>query len=184
MSRKVKQIALGILIVLLILVWGGNWSGSGNIVTGLLGPERLDRFVVQNPTLRTDLLAAGSKLEYAGMKRNIFNFTALPPQQAQHQPAPPRVDDQGPPAPAPPPVDPPLVPPFKFYGYTVDVQSGRRRGFFTNGDDIWVAAEGEVVQRRFKLVSLSATRAEVEEIASGKRATLQIDESAAPSGGL
>jgi len=181
MSRKAQTIVLSILVVILVLVWAGNLGGPTGLTGGVAGPERLDRFIVPNPSLRLDLLAEISKLDYAGMQRNIFNATPLP-KQVEPPPV-PKPMDPGPQQPSQPPPDPGLIPPFKFYGYVVDARSGHRRGFFTNGDDIWVAAVGEPVQRRFKVVSLSNTRAEVEEVSTGKRATLQLDETAAPSGG-
>lgn len=181
MSRKVQFIILAILLVMLVLVWAGNVGGPSGL-GGILGPERVERFIVPNPSLRLDLLAEISKLDYAGMQRNIFNATPLPPPEDK-RPTPPPVVEQGPPQPTQPVPDAPMVPPFKFYGYVVDSRSGHRRGFFTNGDDIWVVSVGETVQRRFKVLSLNNTRAEVEETASGKRATLQLDETAAPSGG-
>ncbi len=182
MSRKTQMIVLAVLLGLAALIWIGNWRSSGSLTGVFVATGNVERFVVPNPSLRLDLLAEIQRLDYTGMKRNIFNAAPLPPQTQANVPA-PKVEIMGP-APAPaPPEDPPLVPPFKFYGYVVDARSGRRRGFFTNGDDIWVAAEGDLVQRRFKLVRLSNTRAEVEEIATKKRATLPLDESAAPSGG-
>ena len=178
MKRKMQWVVLGILVVVMLVVWIGPFGNSGALVSVLGGPARIERFIVPNPSLRLDLLEKISKLKYEGMQRNIFNAAALPP------PAPkpvetPKVDPN--PQPPPPPQDPPLTLPFKFYGYVVDARTGRQRGFFTNGDDIWVAAEGDVVQRRFKLVKLSKTAAELEDMSSGKRATLALDEAAAPS---
>lgn len=177
MKRKVQWAALGILVVALVVVWAGPFSGSGALGSVLGGPARIERFIVPNPSLRMDLLDKISKLKYEGMQRNIFNAAPLP------APAPKIVEQvkvEKPPPPPPPPQEQPLVLPFKFYGYVVDSRSGRQRGFFTNGDDIWVAAEGDLVQRRFKLVRLSKTGAEMEEVSSGKRVTLPLDEAAAP----
>lgn len=182
MKKNVQWAALAVLVVVMVLVWVGPIGNSGGLGGVLGGPARIDRFIVPNPSLRLDLLEKISKLKYEGMQRNIFNASPLPRQQPPPTPAPPKIEDHGPPVPPPAPVEQPFVPPFKFYGYVVDARSGRQRGFFTNGDDIWVAAEGDFVQRRFKLVRLSKTGAEIEEVSSGKRATLPLDETAAPSG--
>lgn len=178
MNRKWQKAILAVLGVVLVIVWVGSFQNPGGITAVLTGTNRMDRFIVPNPSLRLDLLERISKLEYSGMHRNIFKSTPLPP------PEPPRPAMPLQPVDARPaqPVDPPLVLPFKFYGYVSDAHAQRLRGFFSSGEDIMVAAEGETVARRFRLVRLTVTRAELEEISTGKKATLQLDESAAPSG--
>lgn len=176
MKRKVELGALAVLLAVVVLVWGSALGGSGGIAAVFSGPEREDRFVVPNPALRLDLLKEPTP--YTGMHRNIFKSTPLPPVEPPRPVVPQQAVNPEPVQ----PVVPPLVLPFKFYGYVSDAKSTRLRGFFTNGDDIMVAAEGETVARRFRLVRLTVTRAELEEISTGKKATLQLDESAAPSG--
>jgi hypothetical protein len=176
MKRKFEWIALGVLLLALAGLIAGNFRGSQGLVAVFTGGDRVDRFVVPNPTLRLDLLDKISKLEYQGTLRNIFAHAPAPP--VTKAPAPvvaptPLVDGT--------PREPPkLEVPFKFYGFVVDTVSGRRRGFFTSGEDVLVAAVGDTLQSRFKLVNLTNTRAEVEEISSGRRASLPLDESAAP----
>jgi hypothetical protein len=58
-----------------------------------------------------------------------------------------------PPKPPPPPI------PLKFYGFVTG--SGPRRAFFLNGDEIFVASEGDLVQKRYKIVRINVTSAVV-----------------------
>jgi hypothetical protein len=67
----------------------------------------------------------------------------------------------GPPPPPPPPgpvVKPPEPPPppitLKFYGYSTPRADGQKRAFFLDGDDIFVAAEGEMVKKRYRVVQI------------------------------
>ncbi len=179
MSTQTQKYVLGTLLGVLALVTAWNWrSGGSPLVTVFTAETRIERFPVVNPTLRLDKLKEISKLEYEGKYKDIFQYVA------DKKPLPseaPKPADTAPTVPVKAP-EPPWAPPFKFYGFVVDGRTGRKRGFFTNGDDIWVAAEGETIQARCKLLRLGIRDAEVEEIATGRRATLPLEEGAAPSG--
>ena len=53
-------------------------------------------------------------------------------------------------APEPPP--PPIT--LKFYGYSTPRSDGQKRAFFLDGDDILIAAEGEMVKKRYRVVQI------------------------------
>ena len=99
MNRKAQWGVLAALLAIAAWVWVSGMSDSA--VTGALGPDRVDRFVVPNPTLRLDLLQAISALDYPGMKRNIFNAAPLPQPVVAVAPKPPP-EDVGPRPPDPP----------------------------------------------------------------------------------
>ena len=44
----------------------------------------------------------------------------------------------------------------KFYGFTAPRRDGTKRAFFLDGEDIIVAAEGELVKRRYKVVRIDS----------------------------
>ena len=177
MSTKTQKYFLGALLGVLVLVTLWNWRSSPAVVGVFTGSSKEDRFIVQNPTLRLDLLEKISKLEYKGEYKDIFQYVAIKQQLPDNTKKPDLAQTPSQPA---QPVPDKLVPPFKFYGFVVDGRTGRKRGFFTNGDDIWVAAEGDTIQTRFRLVKIGNTNAEVEEISTGRRATLPFEESVAP----
>ena len=65
-------------------------------------------------------------------------------------PPPPKPVVPPPPPPAPPP--PPIT--LKFYGYSTPRADGQKRAFFLDGDDIFVAAEGELIKKRYRVVQI------------------------------
>ena len=173
MSRRTQvYVFLGLLAVLAVALLR-NVVTAPEITNVLLADEKFAPLAVENPSLRLDKLERIRKLEYAGTGRDIFN-AAPPPPPVKPQPV---VTTQTSP---PPPPDLPLQLPFKFYGYASDPQTGKRRAFFTNGEDIWIAAEGETILGRFRLLRIGNTTAELEETASSKRVTLQLEQ--APQG--
>jgi hypothetical protein len=126
---------------------------------------------VDNPALRLDILQRFLALEYKGVHRSIFSASLPPP------PAPPPtkqvVVDPG-----PPPGPPPLVVDAKYFGYVSDNSGSHRRAFFAtnNNDDVVIAGEGDTLMGRFRVVRLTNTTAEMEEVASGRRTTLTLEE--------
>ena len=126
---------------------------------------------VDNPALRLDILQRFLALEYKGVHRSIFSASLPPP------PAPPptkqvAVD------PGPPPGPPPLVVDAKYFGYVSDNSGSHRRAFFAtnNNDDVVIAGEGDTLMGRFRVVRLTNTTAEMEEVSSGRRTTLTLEE--------
>ena len=68
---------------------------------------------------------------------------------------PPVAVNPGPPR--PPAVD------LKFFGFA-SKQDGGRRAFLTHGEDVFVAAEGDVVSHRYKVVSIAPTSVQIEDL--------------------
>jgi hypothetical protein len=165
-----RQIQIGLLAVLLVVF--------GFIVYERYRPrevsspiEALQSFKplpVENPALRLDLLDDMKKFEYRGSKRNIFIATAPPP-----PPSP--VVAARPAAPAAPPPPPAVVVPATFFGYVTDAHTGSRRAFFSEGDDVFVVGIGDVLLGRFRLLQIGNNTAEMEEVASGRHATLTME---------
>jgi hypothetical protein len=74
---------------------------------------------------------------------------------------------------------PPLTVDAKYFGYVSDFSGSHRRAFFStnNNDDIIIASEGDTLMGRFRVVRLTNTSADVEEVSTGRRATLAIEQS-------
>ena len=127
-------------------------------------PEDKPNYATVDPTLRLDLLAKVQAVEPEGGARSLFKFSEAPPAEvklADVGPIHPKArvyGPQPPPPPAPPPVKPPEPPPppitLKFYGYSTPRADGQKRAFFLDGDDIFVAAEGEMVKKRYRVVQI------------------------------
>jgi hypothetical protein len=171
-SRRNQIILLATLVVaFLYIVYRSNRSPEIASVTSS-ADEKFRPIAVENPALRLDLLDRLKKLQYQGSHRNIFSATAPPPISAVPPVAvaPPVV------GPTPPAGPQPLVVPATFYGYVTDAQTGARRAFFMEGENVYVLAVGEVLLGRFRLVQIGNSSAELEEISTGRRATLTMEE--------
>jgi hypothetical protein len=62
-----------------------------------------------------------------------------------------------------------------FFGHVTDTRSGTRRAFFSEGEEVYVLGLGEVLLSRFRLVQIGNNTAELEEMASGRRTTLTME---------
>jgi hypothetical protein len=120
------------------------------------GPPSLD------PTLQLKLLETTEQTKYSGLGRNIFVSQAEPPPTplvngtTDHaKVAPPTY------IPPPTPQAPPI--PLKFFGFAS--QPGEpKRIFLSQGEDVFIAGEGEIVDRRYKVVRISPNSVELQDV--------------------
>jgi len=169
-----NQIALGLLVVILLLlgyVIFGTFRGPGAAVVATEAGQDFVPLAVENPALRLDLLQQLKKFQYRGSQRNIFSTAPLPvPVPSQPVPVAVTIAPFQPAGPAA------LVVPAVFFGHVTDTRSGARRAFFSEGEEVYVLGVGEVLLSRFRLVQIGNTTAELEELASGRRTTLTLEE--------
>ena len=59
----------------------------------------------------------------------------------------------------------------KFFG-TATSADGKRRAFLLKGEDVFLASDGDIVQRRYRIVTVSANSILVEDMANNNRQTL------------
>ena len=128
-----------------------------------------------DPTLRLDLLASSEKTMYQGNGRNIFvsqaedvkietpksNGTIGQQDQARpdwHLPQ----QQQAPPI------------PLKFYGFA-NSPGEPKKVFLKKNEDVFVAGEGEIVDRRYKVIRISPTSVEIQDMVySGPAQTIPL----------
>jgi hypothetical protein len=115
-----------------------------------------------DPTLHPELMAQAESLEYTGNGRNIFSLTSVPVEIPKPIVSPRNVQQANIPTGPPPPAPPPAID-LKFFGFSAR-QSGARRAFLLKGDDVFIAAEGDVVDHRYKVVKIAPTSIQVEDI--------------------
>jgi hypothetical protein len=115
-----------------------------------------------DPTLRLDLLAASEQTVYEGHGRNIFVSQAevqIPVPGAPGNTDVKKVED---PYHLPtPPQAPPI--PLKFYGFASSVGEPKKI-FLKMGEDVWVAGEGEIVDRRYKVIQITPTSVSIQDM--------------------
>jgi hypothetical protein len=174
MSNKQKRITLlaGLGVLLLYIIYVSNRpSEIAQVVSS--ADEKFRPIAVENPALKLELLERLKKLQYQGSHRNIFSSVAPPPESAVPPPViapPPITAPGGPSGPAP------LVVPATFYGFVTDAQTGMRRAFFTEGENVYIIAVGEMLLGRYRLIQIGNSSVELEETSTGRRATLTMEE--------
>jgi len=174
MSKKQKRITLlaGLGLVFLYIIYISNRpSEIAQVVSS--ADEKFRPIAVENPALKLGLLERLKKLQYQGSHRNIFSSVAPPPASGVPPPViapPPITAPGGPSGPAP------LVIPATFYGFVTDAQTGMRRAFFMEGENVYIIAVGEMLLGHYRLVQIGNSSVELEETSTGRRATLTMEE--------
>lgn len=159
---------------------GEDWRPSlKRRADDVLDPTTID------PTLRLDLLAKVQEVSLEGGSRSVFQFSAPPPPPLPKEPKilpktadkkeaeKPKAAEAGPPKPPPPP---PIN--LKYYGFSSARGAPRKTAFFLDGEEIVVAAEGEVVKRRYKVVRIGVNSVVMEDVESKNQQTLPLQEDA------
>ena len=121
-----------------------------------------------DPTLQLNLLAATEQMKYTGTGRNIFVAQAeeIPKPVAPAVPDPPK--DTGPPPPPPPP---PIN--LKFFGFA-SKPGEPKKVFLAQGEDVFIAQEGDIVNRRYKILHIGTTSIEVEDVLYNNRQSIPL----------
>ena len=135
----------------------GAHRGSASAKKERLAPD-LD------PTLHLEQLASAEQVKYEGSGRNIFisqTDAVIPTPQGNG------TTDKGKagkdPIYTPPPAAQQLPIPLKFFGFAS--QPGEPKKVFLSKDtDVFIAGEGEIVDRRYKVVRISPTSVEIQDL--------------------
>jgi hypothetical protein len=173
MTRRRTEIYLliGLAVVLGATLYYSKSSPSSGGAGVFAENARFVPLDIREPHLHTEMLERLRKLGYEGMHRNIFVATEPAAVLAAGKPQAPPERFVGP---QPPPPPPPLQIPAEFFGYETRRGSGRRTAFFTSGDDVLIVAEGDTFLGRYRLVHIGNDSADVEEVATGRHATVPI----------
>ncbi len=136
-----------------------------------------------DPTIhleKIDHFAPGTPLN----ARNMFSFEAPPSPTGAGNLSSARRSASGAAAPSPAtmPGGPVPVSPaqstvpmnLKFYGFKIDPVGKARQGFFTEGDEMFLASEGDLVANRYRILKIGESSAEVEDMNSRGRRQLQM----------
>jgi hypothetical protein len=175
MNQKIK---IAILPVLMLAAAGIFYFDSKGPMfpgrTSLFSTKPYDPLPVENPALQRWKLDASRRTEYKSSGRDLFSETLPPP--------PPKKPER---VPDPPPqivVEPPPSLPanMKFFGYGTVPNGTSKRAFLTDGEEPFVVAEGDTLLGRFRILKINNASLEFEEISSGRRNSIPLDEQASP----
>jgi hypothetical protein len=167
-------IALAVIAVILLLY---NFVGEANQQASKTssappgtGKTKRNSISSLDPTLRTDLLRTSEETKYEGKGRNIFQAQAEPlPQPTTpvvQKPAVPIY--QGPPP--PPPID------MKFIGFAKEAGQ-QKKIFLMQNNDVFVAGEGDIVNRRYKVLKINQNSVEIEDVLNNNRQSIPLTQS-------
>jgi hypothetical protein len=123
-----------------------------------------------DPTLHMGAMESAESLVYSGTGRNIFSMDSAPVEMAMVKPiASARTAQDAAVVPAGPPPLPPID--LKFFG-TETRENGVKRAFLLHGEDVFIAAPGDIVDRRYKVLNILANGVQVQDMATNNTQTL------------
>ena len=188
-DRTKVWIMVGVLsLALVAVIW--NFSGNGAVVVvpgnaaadspagspALKVPKhsRLRPKATLDPTVQLAMLRKSENEEYHGRGRDIF---APPPPPDLEIPQPiinPLLTKKFPPPPPVNPGPPPIN--LKFYGFASKAGQPKKI-FLSAGDDIFIGAEGDIINRRYKILHIGATSVDVEDVLTNNKQSLPLIQS-------
>lgn len=123
-----------------------------------------------DPRVRGDILAWSQSQKYeAG--RNIFTLQAEPIEKTITDVRRPPIDVPMPPTPTPTPPPPPIR--VKFYGFA-SKPSEPKRIFLADADEVFVAKQGDIVERQYKVIQINNTNVVIEDVLNNNRQTIAL----------
>jgi hypothetical protein len=172
-----KQI---VVLVVLLVIAGNIWywfffrEKTASPAGAVSVAQNYQLLSVENPQLHKDRLESARRTEYKSNGRNIFSSIAPPPPQPPHPSSLPQTPVNTPPPPPPPPTLP-----VKFFGYGTVPNGTSRRAFFSDGEDVYIVSEGEVLLNRFRIIKVGNASLDFEEVSSGRHGTAALEEQGA-----
>jgi hypothetical protein len=132
-----------------------------------------------DPTLDPSAMLRTEHLVYAGSGRNIFSAIYVPEvkkiEEAKFSPRPSK--NPGPvvpPEPPKPPTCPPSCPPINLKFFGTATRGNVRQAFLLQGDDVFLASPGDIVARRYRIVSIAPNSLQVEDMTNNNTQTLPL----------
>jgi hypothetical protein len=165
--RQIEWAVLAVLLVILAVVLYRSRQAPLEASSLPMPAGNAHARLIPDLQLHLDQLARLRQRRPVVVRRDLFSFAEASPRVA------PRRKNSPPPA---PPGPPPLQIPLTYYGLAVDPKNGRKLGFFTDGENVYVAAEGDTLLGRFRLMRLGNNAAEFEEAGTGRQATVAMTE--------
>ena len=122
-----------------------------------------------DPTLDLKLLSQSEEIKYAGNGRNIFVVGSVPIEKLTGNGTTDKEAGLRQPPPVPPP--PPIT--LKFFGFA-NRPGETKKVFLSQGEDVFIAAEGDIVDRRYRVLHISPTAVDVEDVINNNRQSLPL----------
>ena len=173
--KQKRQIGVPLVLALIAaVVW--LWNSRAKLVVtadALPGLQDDPLLNIDSPHVRLEEVDRARKTQYQSSGRNPFSPVQVPPQIPQ--PKPEIIGPQRPP-PTPPPPPPTLPSNLKFFGFGNVPNGTPRRAFFSDGEEVYVLGEGEVLLKSYRILRIGNANLEFEEISSGRTGTAPLVE--------
>jgi hypothetical protein len=141
---------------------GDQGQGDRSESSATKNASNLNRF---DPTLRSDRLALSEGAEYKGTGRNIFKMEIpvlrTPPKTKTLTPVPPKTSS------------PPTMC-LRFFGFA-SILGKAKEIFLSENDDLFIGREGDIINRRYRILQITPTSVEMEDLIDDVRQTLPLD---------
>ena len=176
--KQWKQIAF---LVVLVVAAAGIWIWNSHQAPVPAGASTITAgyspMTAEIPPVQWWKIERVRKTEYKSSGRNPFSAVPPPPPQ----PVAPKEGDAGYVKPVPLPPPPPELPTnMKFFGYGTVPNGTARRAFLTDGEEVYIVAEGDTLLGRYRIVKIGNATIEFEEISSGREGKANMED-AGPS---
>jgi len=149
-------------------------SNLADVPTAKVPHKKVSAARSLDPTLRYDWLKQSEDTEYKGSGRNIFQAQVTPPKPISNGSTDHRAAaNVPPPVPAGPPPPPPIE--LKFYGFASS-PGQTKKVFLSQGEDIFIAGEGEIIDRRYKVLRISPSSVEIEDVLNNNRQEIPLSQ--------
>jgi len=143
---------------------GNARAGQSGAAPGVAATRMASTSSSLDPTLDEAAMLRTESLVYSGTGRNIFSSISAPPMVIPNnvpKARPGVVLPVMPPMPVGPPPPPPIN--LKYFGTAVRL-NGRRQAFLLQGEDVYLASEGDIVARKYRIVSIGTNNIQVEDL--------------------
>ncbi len=169
MKQKPQIIVLSVLALIAAAIWYANFRKRPVATQASTTVPSFQPLSIGNQRIRWDKLDASRATDYTRTVRNIFSEVAPRPEPVKSAtPVVPQHTE---------PVVPTVTPlPVKFFGYGAVPIDGVRLAFFTNGEEVYIVGEGEVLLGRFRVLRVGNNSLEYEDISSHLRGTSILEE--------
>lgn len=185
-ENKKQVIALGVLVVVALVLLSRMFSPSAPDTSQAMAPAPgssaipLTRRTASgkivkiteprlDPTLELDVLQRSEQAKYEGSGRNIFVNGPVSIPQPKRNGATDHAQTAfvHPPPPPPPPIT------LKFFGFA-NRPGEPKKVFLVQDQDVFIAGEGDIVNRRYRVLRISAASVDVEDVLTNNRQSIPL----------